>query len=682
MATNQEYGNDSIDVLEGARRVRNNPAALLGSNGLAGAKHTVIEIIGNSTDEKLAGFGNQLDLSVYEDGSISIRDYGRGVPIGWNEAKQKWNYFLIYEELWAGGKYSSNQEILEKIEAENSWADFKFEDYPYLITIGMNGVGGAATQFTADYFDVKSYRDGTMSEMYYEDGAHVWDELKTEPTNEPNGTFIKWKISDQAFSDTNIPSKWFEKLCSNMSYVTGFKVVFNYKGVEKVFEAKTLEEVMKESTGACASTSKFVHLRDDARDICICQADVAIGPNGRGSEFFHNKVEMTGGIHADSYHTAVGEFFNGISREVGVRIRDVDYAGKFSIISSTLSNKMSPKGQTKDSIDDAYIFHCLYDCILDTLNLEHQKGTEWLQDIVDEAVQNAQNRIAVAEMSKNLKEVEKATKKAKASQKFVSCKSYRDKDPAATEFFIVEGDSAAGKVLVARDSAYQCYLAIRGKSLNVYKATLEQLIANAEIRDIISVLGCGVDLGIEEYESFDISKLKVGKIIFCADADVDGKHIMMLLFLIIWKLCPELLYQGYVYTVDTPLYVINTVDGQAIYCMDNEELEEKKAEVVGRIHSIDRFKGLGETDEDTLWNTTLNPETRNLRQIKIDRNDTDIIDVLEVLFGKSTARRKEAILGSIVGGNFDEMLGNIENLNDYVDGLDLNQLEVEEVKIG
>lgn len=678
-----EYGNNSISQLKGAERIRTRPESMLGSNGLDGSKHTVIEIVGNATDEKLAGYGNKLIIALYEDGSISVRDYGRGVPLGWNEKEGAWNYFLIYEELYAGGKYDNNQEILKEIDKKNAWGSFRMEDHPYLITIGLNGLGAAATQYTSEYFEVISYRQGKASRMYYEKGYHVLDELEITDTNEPDGTFIKWKPDSKVFKDVNIPAKWLDNLAKSLSYVAGFNTTFNNKGKLVEYATKTLKEEMLSSVDNCITGENFVHVVDEVDDVCICQAEVVIGSAGRGTEFFHNRVEVKGGVHSSSLNTALWEFFNEISKDMGIKIKESDYAGKFSVISSSLSNKMSLRGQTKDYLDDLYVFSCLKDCIYDTIKTEYQKGTEWLIKIIDEVVVNAQNRIAVQEMSKNLKEIEKTTKRYKASNKFVSCETYRDGKAEETEYFIVEGDSAGGRVKTARNSLFQCYLAIRGKSLNVYKASIAKLIENKEIKDMIASLGCGIDLGLDDYDSFDISKLKVGKIFFLADADIDGDHIKMLLFLIFYKLFPELLYQGYVYIIDTPLYIINLKNSdEPIYCMNDDELQAKRKEIGEyNIRSVDRFKGLGEMFEDDLWNTTLDPEKRHIRQIKIERNDMSLIDSLEILFGKSTERRKRAILGSMIDG-FEETIDEMTSLSEYIDKLGLtDSLEVEEVTI-
>lgn len=678
----KDYGNDSITQLKGADRLRLRPEALLGSKGLDGAIHTIHEIVGNATDERLAGFGDKIDISLYEDGSISVRDYGRGVPLGWNEKEKNWNYFLIFEELYAGGKYSKNMDVLRQIDA-NGWEGFRLQDYPYLVTIGLNGLGAASTQFTSEFFTVISYRDGKSSKMEFKKGIHILDELEISDTDEPNGTFIHWKPDREVFTDVDVPAKWFEKLCQSLAYISGFNVVFNNCGVEQVYNASSIGDYLKEAVGSSAMTHDFSHIVDAENDICICDVDIAIGPKGKGSEYFHNRVEVNGGSHSTGYSYALSDFFLQVSSQVGIKIRESDYSGKFSCIVSTLANKSSLRNQTKDSIDDVWIMQFIRKTIYTLLRREEERGTPWLQDIVQEVVQEAKNRIAVAEMSKNLKEVQKATKSHKVSHKYSTCRSYEDGKAKETEFLIVEGDSAGGQVIASRDARFQCVLPLKGKSLNVFKATIPQLVANREIRDIISILGCGVDLGIDDFESFNINKLKVGKVIFCADADTDGKHINMLLFLIFIKLFPQLLYNGNVYIAETPLYIINKADGSTEYCMDNAELDERRNEIgESNIASIDRFKGLGEVDTEILWDSTLNPATRRLRQVKVDREDADIYESLEILFGKSTYQRKKVILGGMLGTDFEEALDEMTSVSEYIDSLGLNEdLEVEEIEV-
>lgn len=674
------YDDSSISQLKGAERVRMRPEALLGSRGIDGAIHTIQEIIGNATDEKLAGYGDKIDIAYHEDGSITVRDYGRGVPLGWNEKEKNWNYILIYSELYAGGKYSDNQAVLKQINDSNGWGNFNMSDYPYLISIGLNGLGSACSQYTSEFFEVRSYRDGVMSRMEFRKGEPYLDELDVRETSEPNGTYIHWKPDAEVFTDIDIPVKWFESTCKALAFVSGFEVNLNIKGNLKHYAKSSIEEVLKNEVGYAVASHAFKHIVDNTGDICICDLTTVVGPGGKRADYYHNMVSVRGGAHSQGCFVAMSRFFKEVGSKEGIKVDERDYSGKLSIVVSTLANKSSLRNQTKDSIDDFWICEFISDTILESLRKEYTKGTPWLTEVVEDVILNAQNRIAVAEMSKNLKEIQKATNKHKASGKFVTCRSYEEGRAAETELLIVEGDSAGGSTVLARASDYQCMLKIRGKSLNVLKAPLQRLIANQEILDLISVLGCGIDLGIDGFESFDISKLKVGKIIFCSDADVDGLHIRMLLFNVIYRLFGNLLSTGHIYVAEPPLYVINLKNGESLYCMTQEELAEKQKELGSHnISTIDRFKGLGECEPEVLWDTTLNPETRRLRQIIIDPKDTDIYEALEVLFGKSTDIRKRAILGSMLGTDFDDTIESIDDMVDYIDNLDLNGgLSVEE----
>lgn len=678
------YDDNSIKSLEGAARVRKNPQTFLGSRGLDGAKQTVYELVGNATDEKLAGFGTKLDVTFYEDDSISLRDYGRGVPLGWNEKEKQWNYFLIYEELFAGGKYEDNQKVLHDIDKNNGWDNFNFKDYPYLISIGMHGVGGACTQYTSEYFDVTSVRQGKASSMHYEKGKHVWDELKIEDTSEPDGTFIHWKPDQEVFDGGPIPDKWVDSLCKELAMTTGFDVHFvnRKRGSDVVYEGSNIIDDMREKTGYASSGKYFLHKLDNRNDVCICEAEAVIGPGQGKIQFYNNLIRIHGGSHSLGLNGALSTFFKDVSKEKGRTIKDADYAGKFSFTVSTLVNKMSARGQTKESVDDEYILTAIYNCVLNIMRLEHKKGSRWFEEVIDEVVAEADARVIKENAVKNFKEVEKSIKRHKASDKFVPSIAYEEGKYDQCEYFIVEGDSAGGRVKSARDSRYQCILKIRGKSLNVYKATLEQLLANKEIKDMIVSLGCGINLDSDDYGMFDINKLRVKNIYFLADADIDGKHINMLLFLIFYRLFPELIYQGKVWVVHTPLYVITTKGDEAVYCMDEAELAKKREEIgEHNIVKIDRFKGLGETEADVLWETTLNPANRIATQITLDRNDSCLDDTLSVLFGKSTDMRKRAILGSLID-NFDEVVQEMLRREDGIEGLNLgDDLDVETIEL-
>ena len=682
----REYGNNSISSLKGAEQVRYNPANFLGSKGIDGAKHTLVEMVGNSTDEYLSGFGDELIMKEYADGHYSLRDFGRGVPLGWNEVEKDWNYLLIYERLFSGGKYDKegeNQKILKGFSDRGDWQNFRFSDYPYMITIGMNGVGASCTQFTSTDFEVISYRGGKASRMLFEKGVHILDKLEEYDTDEKDGTFVKWRPDPEVFDDVAIPSSYVKGLCHTLAITTGMKITYinEKKGTEDVFESSTIVDEIRDACGSVATGKYTHHTINNRGDVCVCEVEVAVGPGSGSPKYFNNMIEISGGSHALGLDGALSQFFSEIGREKNIRFKTSDYSGKLIFKINTLANNLSVRGQTKDSLDDEYIRYAIHKCVYDTLNLERVKGTKWLMDVIEDVEYSCSLRMAQEELLKNHRELEKVVKKHKLSEKFVSCENYRDGKYDDVELYIVEGDSACGAVKNARSSKFQCLLQIRGKSLNVYKATIDKLLENKEIQDFSAALGCGIDLGIEGYDTFDMSKLKVGNIYLFPDADIDGKHILMLLFLICYRLFPELLYQGKVWVIDSPLYVINTKSDKSYYCMNEEEMSKKRAELGSDVLGIDRFKGWGEANSDDLWNTCLNPEVRVARSIKIERDDTELADVLEVLFGKSTDRRKSAILGTLIDG-YDGILDGIENIDDWISSQDYDgEIEVETVEL-
>lgn len=678
----EEYGDDSIDQQEGADRIRKRPASMLGSDGIDGARHGVIEIIGNSCDEKTSGFGTKLEIGYYDDDSISVRDYGRGVPLGWNKNKKKWNYFLVYEELYAGGKYNDLQEKLHNLNWDKVTADNLPMLIPYLFSVGLNGVGAAATQYTSEYFEVTSYRKGIARTMKYRDGKHILDALIEEETTEPDGTYIKWKPDARVFSKAVLGEKWVKNLCEDISFSMGFDVTFRCGDKIIEYTHSTITDRIKESCGSVLSNKTYTKSIDDLGDILVGISEVAIGPGGGCNDFFHNGVRVKGGIHSEAVNNAIAEFFIKRGKDRGVRINSSDYSGLMSCMVSSMGNKKSYRGQTKDSIDDNYVYFCIYDNLIGIFEDAWVKGISWVEDMVDVAVRNAENRMAVAQLAKDVKEIEKSVRSAKVSDKFKSCKAYEEKRYEEVEVMIVEGDSAGSSATNSRNADFQAIFPIRGKSLNVFKAALAQIIANREIKDIVAFLGCGVDMGIEGYESFNIDKLKVGKVIFLTDADKDGYHIRILLFLIFYKLFPELLYRGLVYIAESPIHCAWLSDGTVKYCYTEAEYDEVvNTYGQGAIVKHQRYKGLGEFNDEELAKTTMNPANRRLIQVKLDRNDVDAYDTLEALFGKSTDRRKKAILGSLINDDYDEMVESIEEMIEYVDNLDLNDLDIEEVML-
>lgn len=669
------YNNDDISALKGAERIRKRPASVLGSNGLDGAKHCVKEIVGNSLDEASSGYGDKLVITLWEDDSISVRDYGRGVPMGYNEKEQEWNWKLIFEELYAGGKYKNHQEILKSI---RDWGTFDYKSIPYLFSVGLNGLGSSAVQYTSEYMNVISFRDGIASEMRFENGEHIWDSLKEYNTKEPNGTFVHWKSDSrhhdwgQVFTESVIDAKWLSSLCEQISISAEIEVIFQNRqtGKTKVFEKSSIKGYLESIVEDKATYKEFLHHSENAttKDIEVCLSKVAMAKSGTGFAFFHNNIAIKGGVHQEAVTLALALFI----RDLGLDkvVKQSDYLYKFSIIVSSYSNVVSYRNQTKDSLDNEYVREGIARTIRTILAEAWTNKEKWVVEAIKEAQEEAEIRRQLEEQKKQIKDAVKATKTKVKPDKFTSCMSYERGRSHEVELFLLEGDSASGSFKMARDSQYQCYLPLRGKGLNLYKATIDQIFQNKEVLSIMNVLGCGVDLDIEGEQLFNLDNLKVGKIIILSDADVDGLHIRILIFLLIYKLFPRLLYEGKVFVANTPKHQVWLNNGEVTFCYDDEEFN--KLRKAGVVASSIRFKGLGQVNSDVLRETTIAPETRKLQSLKIDPNDVKLQDTLEVLFGSSTDRRKTATLRKMLGDGFNSFEDAIDQLHEAYDSFELS----------
>lgn len=670
------YNNEEISALKGEERVRRRPSSVLGSNGLDGAKHCVKEIIGNSLDEASSGFGDKLEVCLWEDGGISVRDFGRGIPMGYNSNEKEWNWKLIFEELYAGGKYKNHQDILKKVK---NWNTFDYTSIPYLFSVGLNGLGSAAVQYTSEYMTVISFRDGVASEMRFESGKHIWEELKVYETEEPDGTFVHWKSDSrhhdwgQVFTDVNIDSKWLAKLCKQVSISAEIAVKFTDKQTGKVleFEKNSIKRVLEDEVGSGVSYKELLYHEENKEtgDIEVCLSKVAIGKQGGGFGFFHNNIEINGGVHYEGLTLALAMFI----RDLGLDklVKQQDYLYKFSIVVSSYSNVVSYRNQTKDSLDNEYVKEGITRTIRTILSEAWTNKEKWVVDAIKEAQEEAEIRKQLEEQKKKIKDAVKATKTKVKPDKFVSCMSYEKGRSHEVELFLLEGDSASSSFKMARDSQYQCFLPLRGKGLNLYKASIDKIFKNEEVLSIMNVLGCGVDLDIENEQLFNINNLKVGKIIILSDADLDGLHIRILIFLLIYKLFPQLLYDGRVYVAHTPRYQVWLKDGSVTFCYDDESFNNMRKE--GIVLKSNRFKGLGQVNSDVLRETTVAPEGRRLQSLKIEPGDTELQDTLEVLFGKSTDRRKVASLRKMLGGDFDSFEDAINKLYEDFNGFEVSE---------
>ncbi len=686
------YGNTSINKLIGCDKVRLRPAAVLGSGGLAGARHGFTEIYGNSLDELSSGYGDRIDICYLSDGGMSIRDYGRGVPLGWNENLKEWNWHVIYNDLYGGGKYGTSQDEL----ANQDWDNFDESKYNYLFSVGLNGLGAAATQYTSEYFTVKSYRGGKVTTVNFAKGMPIingkmadvfrhpelFDEYveDIQDTDEPDGTYIMWKPDIDVFSDVDVTAKWLLSKCRDIAHVAGITLTFkDFKNnKEYTFEKGSLVSYMDEKTNngkAILDThgNKYIYereelhhgtIRHEAIDnfIWVCKAKVVIGLTEQAVEprCFHNNIYMSGGDQYDAVKSAITEFFNQRAKEVNHKFEYSDYSSRVGVYVSSFSNICNFKGQTKDEVNQQFIYDIIYKIVLDTLTNEHNKGNKGLAKIIADCVTKAEERIALKELAKQVKLATKVSKKqTKQPEKFKPCKAYNNKNYKDAELWLVEGDSAAGSVSSARNSDFQAVFPLTGKFINALKKPIAKVLENRTVRDVIALIGTGVDLDLgDDEQTFNIDNLKFGKIIFCTDADVDGFQIRMLLFAMFFKLCPKLLARpeedAILYIAETPLFELVKPNRETLYAYTEEE--KNKLLKDNPASKVKRFKGLGEVDADMLAKTTISPQGRRLVPLVVDFSGQFCLDVVEALFGKDPCKQRKKMIADSLGEGVMELL--------------------------
>lgn len=704
LTSQQVYDDSSIDMLVGAARVRKRPANTLGSDGLDGARHGFTEIYGNALDERGAGFGDKLDIIYYEDGSMSVRDYGRGVPLGWNEKWKKYNWHVVYNEMYGGGKYEDSQ---DKLRAITDWSKFDSKAINYLFSVGLNGLGAASTQYTSAFFDVISIRNNPetgkneKTEMHFVHGLPIIDgepvnvfttdydfttyKQEVVETDEPTGTFIHWLPDDEVFSDINVGGVWLYDTCKNITGVANIDLHFENRqtGFVKDIPAGTLDTLIVERCGSKLLDENVIHISDLQHGntkvnkkpfIWVCQAEISLAFTKHHIDniCFHNSVQMGGGVQYLAVSDAIYRFMTEQGKARGVKFDAHDYDDCFTAVVSTYSNYASFRGQTKDAVDNDFIYETVYDMIYKRLNLEVGKRNKVILDIIDTAVREAEARIAAKEAAKLVRESAKVTR-LKEPEKFVSCLAYENKKYEEAELWITEGDSAAGGIKNARDKATQAIYPIRGKGLNVLKVGLDRILANKEIKEIFALLGTGYDLNIDNVQLFDINKLKFGKIIFATDADEDGYQIRVLLYLTFYKLAPELLRQGKVFIAETPRFKITLSGGEEVFALNDEERDKIINENVGRISNIQRFKGLGEVSKDVLRKTTVAPETRNLIPLTIDLDNPMEREFIDALFGVDKYHQRKEILTAALGADVADMLDENALILESIDSMDIEE---------
>lgn len=644
-ARSQRYGNESITSLKGADRVRKRPSVIFGSDGLEGCQHAVFEILSNAIDEAREGFGSRIIVTRFKDGSIEVQDFGRGIPVDYNPNEERYNWELIFCELYAGGKYNTNQ------------------GGSYEFSLGLNGLGACATQYASEYMDVEVKRDGYVYTLHFERGENIGG-LKKEPYSKSDtGTRIRWKPDIEVFTEIDVPIEYFKDTLKRQAIVNPNLLFILRNQTENGFEEerlvyeKGIEDYVREVAGDDALTEVQVWSGErkgrDRADKPEYKAvfNVAFCFSNRKDmlEYYHNSSWLE---HGGSPERAVRSAF--VSKIDGYLKQNCKYLKNESkitfqdiqdclvLVSSSFSTITSYANQTKKAISNRFIQEAMTEFLKENLEVYFIENPVEANKIAEQVLINKRSREKAEKTRLNLKKtLQSGTDLASRVQSFVDCRS---KSVDERELFIVEGKSAMGACIQARNPEFQGIIPLRGKILNCLKADYNKIFKNEIITDLIKVLGCGVEVktkASKDLATFDIDQLRWNKIIVCTDADVDGFHIRTLILAMLYRLTPTLIEKGKVYIAETPLYEITCKD-KTYFAYCDREKAEILAKLDGARYTIQRSKGLGENDPEMMSLTTMNPATRRLIQVSpTDAEET--LRMFEMLLGDDLQGRKEII---------------------------------------
>ncbi len=648
MAAKKAYGNDSISMLKGADRVRKRPAVIFGSDNLEGCIHSFFEILSNSIDEAREGYGDQIIITRFKDGSIEVEDFGRGIPLDFNTKENRYNWELVYCELYAGGKYLNNAA----------------GDYEY--SLGLNGLGACATQYASEYFDVTVMRDHTKYTMSFRKGEPVTELIKEPYRFKRTGTIQRWKPDPEVFTETFIPLENFKEIIKRQSVVnSGIEFILKDELSGEEFHYLYSEGIkgycdelsdMRGFTDSYYFTGEGKGRDSDDRDIYKVKAEVAFCFNNEINvmEYYHNSSFLE---HGGSPDKAVrSAFLSEIDKQIKSRdkykaneakITFQDIADSLIVITNTFSTQTSYANQTKKAINNKFIQDYMTQLIRNNLEIWFIENKQAADKVVDQVLVNKRSRENAEKTRVNIKKKLMGTIDINNRiKKFVDC---RTKDANIRELYIVEGDSALGSVKMGRDAEFQAVMPVRGKILNCLKADYATIFKSEIITDLLKVLGCGVEINDKhnkDISAFNIENLRWNKIIICTDADVDGFQIRTLILAMIYRLTPTLIEAGHVYIAESPLFEITyrpkgrKADQEETFFAFNEK---EKAEILAKYDnsqlSIQRSKGLGENEPEMMWQTTMNPKTRRL--IKVCPEEAQkTAEIFDLLLGDNLAGRK------------------------------------------
>lgn len=645
MADRKDYGNDSITMLKGADKVRKRPAVIFGSDGLDGCEHSIFEVISNSIDEAREGYGQKIIVTHYRNHDIEVEDFGRGCPVDFNNNEQRYNWELVYCELYAGGKYDDTAESYE-------------------FSLGLNGLGLCATQFSSEFMDVEVIRDGFKYNLHFEKGDNVGG-LHKEPCNKKQtGTKTRWRPDLEVFTDIAVSDDYFCDILKRQAVVNP-DILFVFRSenengdfMEQEFIYENgITDYVNEIAGDKAMTTiqhwsaeKRGRDRDDKPEYKV-KLDVAVTFSNKIklTEYYHNSSFLEhGGSPEDAVKRAfvyqIDSFIkqnNGYQKNES-KITYTDVEECLVLVSSSFSTQTSYENQTKKAITNKFIREAMTEFLKHQLEIYFIENPDEAQKISEQVLINKRSRENAEKVRLNVKK--KLTGSIDLSnmvEKFVDC---RTKDVTRREIYIVEGDSALGSVKLARDAEFQAIIPVRGKILNCLKAEYTKIFKSEIITDLIKVLGCGVEVNTKankDLSNFNIDNFHWSKIVICTDADVDGFQIRTLILTMLYRLTPTLIEKGYVYIAESPLFEINTKD-KTYFAYTEQEKQHILKMIGNKKYTIQRSKGLGENEPDMMSLTTMNPDTRRL--IKVTADDiTESAEVFEMLLGDDLQGRKQYI---------------------------------------
>lgn len=647
MAKKAEYTEESISQLKGADRVRLRPAVIFGSDGIEGCEHAVFEILSNSIDEAREGYGNEITVTKFLDGSIEVLDHGRGMPMDYNEKEGRYNWELLFCEMYAGSKYNTNN------------------GGTYEYSLGLNGLGLCATQYASEYMEAEIHKNGFCYKMNFEHGEPV-GELQKEPyIKRDTGTRIRWKPDLQVFTDIDIPLEYYQETIKRQSVVNeGVKFILREQVGTNSFEKYEysyehgITDYVKEIVGDKAFSSvQFWQTERKGKDradmpeykvkmnIALCFSNKV-----QLKEYYHNSSFLEHGgapekavksafvSQIDSYLKANSRYLKTDSK---ITFQDVDDC--LVLVISSFSTQTSYENQTKKAITNKFIQEAMTEFLKHSLEVYFIENKIEADKIAEQVLINMRSRIKAESTRLNIKKtLQSSNSMTDRIEKFVDCRS---KDVNEREIFIVEGDSALGACKQARDSAFQAIMPVRGKILNCLKAEYPKIFKSEIITDLIKVLGCGVEVSSKANKNlslFNMDNLRWSKVIICTDADVDGFQIRTLILTMIYRLMPTLIKEGKVFIAESPLYEINCKD-DTYFCYTEKEKAQVLEEIGDKKYTVQRSKGLGENEPEMMWLTTMNPKTRRLIKVEPDYSPEAVADKFDLLLGDNLQGRKDYI---------------------------------------